>query len=109
MTIAADALLFCVQWEEPWGLVPLEAMASGALVVATGSGGSGEYLRHEENCLVYSPRDDPAAVAAAVARLAGDARLRARLRAGGRETVDRFSESGFNDEVMAIVERAAAG
>lgn len=106
---AADALLFCVQWEEPWGLVPLEAMASGALVVATGSGGSGEYLRHEENCLVYSPRDDPAAVAAAVARLAGDARLRARLRAGGRETVDRFSESGFNDEVMAIVERAAAG
>ncbi len=38
---AADALLFPVQWEEPWGLVPLEAMASGTPVVATGTGGSG--------------------------------------------------------------------
>ena len=26
---AADALLFPVRWEEPWGLVPLEAMAVG--------------------------------------------------------------------------------
>ncbi len=51
---AADALLFPVQWEEPWGLVPLEAMASGTPVVATGTGGSGEYLRDGDNCLVYA-------------------------------------------------------
>ena len=36
-----DALLFPVRWEEPFGLVPLEAMAVGLLVVASGRGGSG--------------------------------------------------------------------
>ena len=54
---AADAVLFPVQWEEPWGLVPLEAMAVGRPVVASGTGGSAEYLRDEENCLIYSPLD----------------------------------------------------
>ena len=48
---AADALLFCVEWPEPFGLVPLEAMAVGTPVVATGTGGSAEYLRDGENCL----------------------------------------------------------
>ena len=42
---AADAVLFPVLWQEPWGLVPLEAMAVGRPVIATGQGGSGEYLR----------------------------------------------------------------
>ena len=42
---ACDAVVFPVVWEEPWGLVPLEAMARGRPVVATGRGGSGEYLR----------------------------------------------------------------
>ena len=40
----ADAVVFPVRWNEPWGLVPLEAMARGRPVVATGRGGSGEYL-----------------------------------------------------------------
>ena len=48
----ADAVLFPVRWNEPWGLVPLEAMACGAPVVATGTGGSAEYLEHEHNCLI---------------------------------------------------------
>nr|MDQ3936534.1 glycosyltransferase [Actinomycetota bacterium] len=64
-----DAVLFPVKWEEPWGLVPLEAMAVGRPVVATGTGGSAEYLLHEENCLLFEPRDSPAALAAAVERL----------------------------------------
>src|SRR5205807_1934001 len=40
----ADVVVFPVVWEEPWGLVPLEAMARGRPVVATGRGGSAEYL-----------------------------------------------------------------
>ena len=103
----ADALLFPVQWEEPWGLVPLEAMASGTPVVATGTGGSGEYLGDGVNSLLYAPRDDPAALAAAVARLGDDTVLRARLREEGLRTVARFSESGFNAELDAIVASAA--
>jgi glycosyltransferase involved in cell wall biosynthesis len=104
---AADAVLFPVQWDEPWGLVPLEAMAVGRPVVATGTGGSGEYLRDGENCLLYSPRDCARALAAAVERLAGDAALRERLRLAGAETAARFTERGYNEAIAAALERAA--
>jgi hypothetical protein len=51
--------------------VPLEAMAVGRPVVASGTGGSAEYLRHGENCLVYSPAESPEALAAALRDSAG--------------------------------------
>jgi glycosyltransferase involved in cell wall biosynthesis len=94
----SDALLFPVRWDEPWGLVPLEAMACGCPVVATGRGGSGEYLRDERNCLLV-PAEAPDAIAAAVRRLAGSDALRARLRAAGAETAARHTETVFNAEV----------
>jgi len=103
---AADAVLFPVLWEEPWGLVPLEAMAAGRPVVATGTGGSSEYLADGENCLIYRPGDDPGALAAAVRRLAGDAGLRERLREAGFATAARFTESAFNEAVATRIERA---
>jgi glycogen synthase len=93
-----DALLFPVRWDEPWGLVPLEAMGAGCPVVATGRGGSGEYLRDGDNSLLVPPRDPPA-LAAAVTRLAGDPGLRERLRRGGLETAPRHTEPRFNAEV----------
>jgi glycogen(starch) synthase len=106
---AADAVLFPVRWQEPWGLVPLEAMATGTPVVATGTGGSGEYLDDGENCLLFAPTDDPGALAGAVRRLESEPELRARLRARGLETSGRFSEEEFNEAVARLVERAAGG
>lgn len=103
---AADAVLFCVRWPEPWGLVPLEAMAAGRPVVATATGGAAEYLRDGENALVVGV-DDPEAVAAAVERLE-DAELRERLVAGGRATAARFPRAAFDAELVAAVERAGA-
>jgi glycosyltransferase involved in cell wall biosynthesis len=104
---SADAVLFPVSWDEPFGLVPLEAMAVGRPVVATGAGGSGEYLRNGENCLIFSPADDAAALAGAVKRLAGDGDLRQRLRAGGARTAARLDEQTFNAAVEAALIRAA--
>ena len=52
--------MFPVRWNEPWGLVPIEAMARGRPVVATGRGGSGEYLRDGENCMLFDADDDAA-------------------------------------------------
>ena len=94
----ADAVIFPVRWEEPWGLVPLESMARGRPVVATGRGGSAEYLRDGENCLLFE-FDDPTELAAAVERLASDPDLRARLRAGGLETAPRHTEAVLNEAV----------
>jgi glycogen(starch) synthase len=102
----ADAVVFPVLWEEPWGLVPLEAMSVGAPVIATGAGGSGEYLRDGENCLIFAPRDDPAALARAVERLAADGELRRRLREGGFRTVPRYTERAFNEAVAGALAEA---
>jgi glycosyltransferase involved in cell wall biosynthesis len=103
---ACDALLFPVTWPEPWGLVPLEAMAVGRPVVATGTGGSAEYLRDGENALVVPP-GDAHALAVAVRRLADDPALRERLVAGGRETAARFNQPAFEARVVSELEAAA--
>jgi glycosyltransferase involved in cell wall biosynthesis len=104
----ADAVVFPVQWAEPWGLVPLEAMAVGRPVVASGTGGSAEYLRHEENCLIYQPAESADALRAAIDRLAGDPALRERLRAGGLDTAARFTERSYNGAIAAALDEVAA-
>ncbi len=94
--VDADVLVFPTIWPEPFGLVPVEAMACRTPVVATGTGGSGEFLVGEVNCLRIPP-EDPAALAAAVERLARDPVLRTRLIESGAKTaedltVDRLAE-----------------
>jgi glycogen synthase len=102
---AADVVVFPVEWEEPWGLVPLEAMAVGRPVVATGTGGSAEYLEDGGNSLLFAAGDD-AALAKAVTRLAGDEELRARLREGGAATAARHTEAEFSARVAEAVREA---
>jgi glycosyltransferase involved in cell wall biosynthesis len=104
----ADVVLFPVQWEEPWGLVPLEAMAVGRPVVASGTGGSREYLRDGENCLLYEPKQSPEALADAVRRLAADEPLRQRLREAGFATAAPFTEPAYNEAIAEALEKAAA-
>lgn len=103
----ADAVVFPSLWREPFGLVPLEAMAVGRPVVATGTGGSGEYLRDDENCLIYSPPEDHEALARAVERLAADPELRAGLRAAGSKCARALTEERFNAAVEASLIRVA--
>jgi glycosyltransferase involved in cell wall biosynthesis len=104
---AADAVIFPVLWSEPWGLVPLEAMASGRPVVATGRGGSAEYLVDGVNSLLY-PGDDPVGLAERVERLAVDRELRARLRQAGLETALEHTEERFNQGVESALATAVA-
>lgn len=95
----ADATIFPVTWFEPWGLVPLESMAVGRPVVATGRGGSGDYLRDGENALLFAA-GDPAALAARLRRLDGDPALRERLRAGGLATARSLPERRWLQAVV---------
>jgi glycogen synthase len=103
----ADAVLFPVTWAEPFGLVPLEAMGVGRPVVASGRGGSGEYLREGVNALLHEP-DNAASLAAAVHRLEADAALRERLRAGGFETAPQYARSRWNERLVDEHERRVA-
>jgi glycosyltransferase involved in cell wall biosynthesis len=106
---AGDVTLFPVRWAEPFGLVPVESMAVGRPVVASGRGGSGEILSDGENCLIFDPDAGPAALADRVRELAADPALRTRLREGGRRTLAAIIDARFDDAVLAVVDRAAAG
>ena len=97
---AADVLVFPSTWEEPFGLVPVEAMASGTPVVATGTGGSSEFLVDGVNCLHHRP-GDAASLASAVERLAGDRRLRRTLVTNGLATADELTNERLTDVLEA--------
>jgi glycosyltransferase involved in cell wall biosynthesis len=80
-------VLILPSWEEPFGIVVLEAMAAGVNVVATDRGGPPEILDHGQAGLLVGPRD-PEAMANAILKLAADAGLRATLRREARKRVE---------------------
>ncbi len=88
-----DALLFTSEWEEPFALTPLEAMACGLPVIGTTTGGSIELLRHHDNALTYEA-GNPEQLAARVLELDADPALRARLASTGHAEVrEKFDEA----------------
>jgi L-malate glycosyltransferase len=61
-------VLLVPSWEEPFGLVVLEGMASGIPVIATAAGGPLEIIRSPVNGILVPPRD-PKALAGAIASI----------------------------------------
>jgi len=89
---AHDALLFTSEWQEPFALTPLEAMASGLPVIGTLTGGSQELFRHGENALTYTA-GNAEELALRILELDADPSSRARLAAEGHTEVRaRFAE-----------------
>jgi glycosyltransferase involved in cell wall biosynthesis len=86
---AADVLTF-PSVKEGWGLVALEAMASGVPVLASDLPVFHEYLRAEENALLVDPFDEQA-IAAGMLRLVEDETLHHRLATAGPATAKAFS------------------
>jgi D-inositol-3-phosphate glycosyltransferase len=97
----ADAVV-CAPWYEPFGIVPLEAMACGIPVVAAAVGGLTDTVLDRVTGLHVPPRD-PAAISSAVAELLADPELRRQLgRAGQQRARSRYSW----DRVAAETEKA---
>lgn len=86
---AADVFVF-PSVREGWGLVVLEALASGVPVIASGIEPMTEYLRDGENALLVQPMDHEA-VASRILELAVNTELRQNLKLGGRETAEEYS------------------
>ncbi|MFJ4045439.1 glycosyltransferase [Microbacterium sp. NPDC089987] len=87
---SADAVV-CAPWYEPFGIVPLEAMACGTPVVAAAVGGLIDSVTDGVTGLHVPPRD-PDAIASALQELLGDeARRRAWGRAGRARVESRYS------------------
>jgi glycosyltransferase involved in cell wall biosynthesis/predicted metal-dependent phosphoesterase TrpH len=84
--VYASADVFCFpSTTDTFGQVLLEAGASGLPVVAARAGGGPELISDGSNGLLVAP-DDPAALAAALFRLARDPDLRVRLGEEGRRS-----------------------
>jgi len=104
MLRSADVVV-CAPWYEPFGIVPLEAMATGVPVVAAAVGGLIDSVVHGRTGLHVPPRD-PDAIAQAVAALHDDPAL---LRELGRAGVQRTATRYTWDKVAADTERVYRG
>jgi glycosyltransferase involved in cell wall biosynthesis len=88
--MAACDVFTLPSFEEPFGLVFLEAMAMARPVVAIDNGGTPEVVEHGGSGLLSPPWDVPA-LAANIATLAKDPELRRRLGENGRRRLlERF-------------------
>jgi glycosyltransferase involved in cell wall biosynthesis len=104
-------LALSVPWYEPFGIVPLEAMACGVPVVASAVGGLTDTVEHGVTGLLVPPRD-PDAVAAAVGELLADSQRRRALGAAGvRRVQARYAWPRVVDSILetyeAVVRRPA--
>lgn len=93
--LAAADMLACPSRHEPLGNVVIEAWAQGRPVVAAASDGPAGLIADGTSGLLV-PVDDAAALAAAIARVAGDPQLSAQLAASGRAAY----ESGFTEAAV---------
>jgi glycosyltransferase involved in cell wall biosynthesis len=94
--IAAADVVVCSSDFEGYGMVNVEAMASGKPIVSTQRGGPAETVLDGETGYLVDPRD-PAALATRVIALLRDPSLRARMGAAGRSRV----EALFSAQAMA--------
>jgi len=105
---SADAVV-CAPWYEPFGIVPLEAMACGVPVVAAAVGGLRDTVVDHATGLHVPPRD-PEAIASALSLLLENPTLRAKLgQAGERRARTRYSWDRVAAETEKAYQLAVAG
>ncbi|MHC9291497.1 glycosyltransferase [Mycobacterium sp. LTG2003] len=95
----------CTPWYEPFGIVPLEAMACGIPVVASAVGGMLDTVVHDVTGRLVPPKR-PDLLADAVAGLLRDEFLRKSLGAAGRDRArSRYSWDRIATDTLRVYDR----
>jgi glycogen synthase len=91
---------------EPFGLVALEAMASGCPCLVADTGGLREVVPHEEAGLRFRARD-PEALTEMAVRVLDDEQLGERLVSEGLEHIRRFDWADIAEQTVEVYEQVA--
>ncbi|MES1929964.1 glycosyl transferase [Salinisphaera dokdonensis CL-ES53] len=97
---AAPALLFPIDWPEPFGLVLIEAMACGTPVIAWRNGAVPEIVEHGITGFIVDNMDDAVAAVAMLPKLDGEV-IRRRF-------VERFSAARMARDYVEVYRRLLA-
>jgi glycosyltransferase involved in cell wall biosynthesis len=84
-----NVLAFPSQFDEPFGISQVEAMAAGMVVLSSGTGGASEVVENEQSGLVV-PRGDPMALATTIASLLQDAERWRKIAEEGQRRAIKF-------------------
>ncbi len=102
--MAASDVIVNASQTEPFGLVVVEAMASGCTTVAVSSGGPRDVIEHLENGILC-PSNAPEDLARGIALAIDDDDLRARIGPAARLRVERsFSRERMTERFAEIVD-----
>jgi glycosyltransferase involved in cell wall biosynthesis len=107
--IRSADLVVCVPWYEPFGIVPLEAMACGVPVIGSAVGGLLDTIADRRTGVLVPPHD-PGAVAHAVMRLLDNPSLRAHMGAEAAARVrQEFTWPQVARSTLDVYERLLTG
>jgi glycosyltransferase involved in cell wall biosynthesis len=90
-------------WQEPFGIVALEGIACGCVVVGSAGGGLAEAIGP---CGVMFPNGDTAALAISISRLLADPSERVRLRQSASSHLARFTPRHVAGTYLDAMEKA---
>ncbi len=76
-------------WDEPLGMVAVEALASNIPVISTGAGGLSEIVKNEENGLIFKPYNAEC-LRVCLEKMYFDNELFQKLQVGARKSVETF-------------------
>ncbi len=101
---ACDVVAFPSRYE-PFGTVMVDAWAAGRPLVAADAVGPAAYVKDGRNGLLV-PKNDPAALAAALARIIYDPSLGRQLAEGGRRTYEAtFTKAAYQRDALTFYAR----
>lgn len=98
----ADMVVIPSLWQEPFGRVNLEAMASTKAVVASNRGGIPELIKHEENGFVVSLENYREELYESISKLLTSKELREEYGRRGLERVKDFTWSRTAEQYLSI-------